>query len=58
MNNQLCTYYSTKSECCSQTICKTWNLNKDGTCKVHGEIYDKFKDKPVTNYEYKKNYRE
>jgi hypothetical protein len=62
MNNQLCTYYEEGIDKCGMSEnklgvkhCRVKNLLSDGSCKVKGKIFDKFRERPATAYEFKSN---
>ena len=53
-NKKLCNYYREESKRCLVGYCKKANLCVDGSCKVNGKIQDLFKERNITNYDFKK----
>ncbi len=49
-----CTYYRDRNKRCSVGFCKQGNLCKDGSCKTEGKIVDIFRERNVTNYQFKR----
>lgn len=54
-----CTHYCEKSKSCLARYCKVGNRlideNKNSGCKKDGKIYDIFRERDITNYEFMKS---
>lgn len=53
----ICAYYDKETKNCALKSCSQGNRDNKGDCTSKGEIYDTFKEKKVSNYEYQNNYK-